>query len=71
MNMKQINQEYEKLCAKVGDASYKIKQHELLLKSLYQEIDKLNELASTIQQLESNNNTEKSQKTTKQLSENE
>lgn len=52
MNMQQVNQEYEKLCAKVGDATYKIKQHESLLQSLYQQIDKLNELAATIQQVE-------------------
>ena len=52
MNMQQINQEYEKLCTKVGDASYKIKQYELLIKSLYKQIDKLNKLAAIIQQVE-------------------
>jgi len=56
--MQQVNQEYEKLCAKVGDATYKIKQHESLLQSLYQQIDKLNELAATIQQVEAGNPSE-------------
>lgn len=44
--MNEINAEYEKLCIKVGDADYKIRQYQKLVKQFYEEIDKLNELAA-------------------------
>lgn len=49
MTLEQINQKYKSLCVQVGDAEYKIRQHKSLIKSLYSEIDKLNELAAELQ----------------------
>ena len=48
MTLEQVNKMYEQLCIKLGDAQYKQRQFEKEIKTIYGEIDKLNELAAAI-----------------------
>ena len=49
MEMSEINSKYQQICQQIGDVQYKLRQHESLLKSLFLEADKLNELAAMLQ----------------------
>jgi hypothetical protein len=48
ITLEQVNKSYGTLCEKIGDAQYKIRQHQDLLNKLYLEADKLNELAAML-----------------------
>lgn len=50
MKLEEVNARYAELCKSIGDAQYKIRQHEKLLESLYAEVDKINELAGMLKQ---------------------
>lgn len=52
MTMEDINRQYQILCSQVGDAQYKIRQHEELIKQLYSKIDELNKLAEHVKAAE-------------------
>ena len=49
MEMSEINAKYQQICQQIGDVQYKLRQHESLLKQLFLEADKLNELAAMFQ----------------------
>lgn len=42
MTIQELNQQYQQICSQIGDAQYKIRQHEQLLQSLYAKADQLN-----------------------------
>lgn len=44
----EINAKYSNLCTKLGDAQYKIRQHEKLIESIYDQMDHLNNLLSML-----------------------
>lgn len=48
MTMEQINQQYEKVAAQIGDAQYKIRQLNALIETLYAQADALNKAASEL-----------------------
>lgn len=48
MNMEQINQQYEKVAAQIGDAQYKIRQLNALIATLYAQADALNKAAADL-----------------------